>query len=429
MQRHVASKPSKKKLNRSLFYRISAWLHLWLGLITGLVVVIVCLTGCIWLFNAELTLLFQPETRVAHRPQPVLSPSALETVVRGRVPGAQLNYVSFQRGSAAYLGVSDSLKGALTLRVNPYSGAIVRMQEEGKGAEAFFSFILDGHRFLWLPWKIGRPVVNYSILIFVITLVTGLVLWWPKKWNKSTRAKSFKIKWKGTIKRVNYDLHNVLGFYALLVLFAVACTGIVYGIEWLSKGLYWTTTGGRSLPEFVRPVSDTTQAGKSYTASQAMNLAWEKVVTEHPGAGGFYYGFPDAGHPASPISIYVYPSAGRYYDNRNYVFDQHTLSPLPANALSSKPFSESDFGDKLRRMNYDIHIGAILGLPGRILVFFATLIGASLPITGFIIWWNKRKKQKKKPKGKAAEAIANHSIVPPRNARRPVRTEEPVETS
>ena len=47
MQRHVASKPSKKKLNRSLFYRISAWLHLWLGLITGLVVVIVCLTGCI----------------------------------------------------------------------------------------------------------------------------------------------------------------------------------------------------------------------------------------------------------------------------------------------------------------------------------------------------------------------------------------------
>lgn len=423
----MAPEPPKKKHNRSLFYRISAWLHLWLGLITGLVVVIVCLTGCIWLFNAELTLLFQPETRVAQLDQPVLPPSGLEAVVHSQFPDAKLNYASYQRGSAVYLGISDSLKGDLTLRVNPYDGHIVRLQEEGKGAEAFFPFILDGHRFLWLPWKIGRPVVNYSILIFVITLVTGMVLWWPKKWNKSTRNKSFKLKWNGTIKRINYDLHNVLGFYALLVLFAVACTGIVYGIEWFSKGLYWTTTGGRTLPEFVRPASDTTQAGKSYTVSQAMNLAWEKVVAEHPDAGGFYYSFPEANRPASAISIYVYPTAGRYYDNRNYVFDQHTLEPLPAYALSSKPFSESDFGDKLRRMNYDIHIGAILGLPGRILVFFATLIGASLPITGFIIWWNKRKKKKKKPKGKAAvKAVQKHPVAPSKKVSRPVRREEPV---
>lgn len=28
-------------------------------------------------------------------------------------------------------------------------------------------------------------------------------------------------------------------------------------------------------------------------------------------------------------------------------------------------FAEADFGDKLRRMNYDIHVGSILGFPGR----------------------------------------------------------------
>jgi uncharacterized iron-regulated membrane protein len=52
--------------------------------------------------------------------------------------------------------------------------------------------------------------------------------------------------------------------------------------------------------------------------------------------------------------------------------------------------------DKLLRMNYDIHVGAILGLPGKILMFFASLICASLPITGFYIWWGRRNKKKRK---------------------------------
>jgi uncharacterized iron-regulated membrane protein len=49
-------------------------------------------------------------------------------------------------------------------------------------------------------------------------------------------------------------------------------------------------------------------------------------------------------------------------------------------------------------MNYDIHVGQILGLTGKIIAFLASLICASLPITGFIIWWGKRNKKGKKVK-------------------------------
>jgi len=45
-------------------------------------------------------------------------------------------------------------------------------------------------------------------------------------------------------------------------------------------------------------------------------------------------------------------------------------------------------------MNYDMHTGAVLGLPGKIAAFFASLVAASLPITGFMIWWGRRKKNK-----------------------------------
>ena len=43
-----------------------------------------------------------------------------------------------------------------------------------------------------------------------------------------------------------------------------------------------------------------------------------------------------------------------------------------------------------------LHVGQIGGLTTKIIAFLASLICASLPITGFIIWWGKRKKSRSK---------------------------------
>jgi len=40
-------------------------------------------------------------------------------------------------------------------------------------------------------------------------------------------------------------------------------------------------------------------------------------------------------------------------------------------------------------MNYDIHLGRIAGLPGRIAVFLASLVAARLPINGARLWWHR----------------------------------------
>lgn len=44
--------------------------------------------------------------------------------------------------------------------------------------------------------------------------------------------------------------------------------------------------------------------------------------------------------------------------------------------------------------NYSLHVGAIGGLTTKIIYFTASLICASLPITGFYIWLGRKKKQK-----------------------------------
>ncbi len=53
-------------------------------------------------------------------------------------------------------------------------------------------------------------------------------------------------------------------------------------------------------------------------------------------------------------------------------------------------------GDRLGTLNYDLHTGNVSGLPTKILAFLISLICASLPITGFIVWRNKVKGQKRK---------------------------------
>ncbi|MHA4894156.1 PepSY-associated TM helix domain-containing protein [Pedobacter sp. PWIIR3] len=400
----------KKKSKDSLFNRINKWLHLWLGLASGIIVLIVCITGCIWVFNEEIEGLLEPETKVARQDKAVLTPSQLSAVAAKAAPGKVIAYAQYIQGRAVTMNLKSPNEqgrrgGGITLKVNPYTGEILKKEVRKKGEVDFFRFILNGHRFLWLPFAIGRPIVNYGTLVFVVLLITGLIWWYPKKWNKSTTDKSFKIKWGASFKRVNLDLHNVLGFYSLLVLLAIALTGMVYGISWYSEGLYWATTGGKSLEGRGgrRMQSDSLQAGK-YTPQQAMDLAWSQVIAKHPKSQGFYYAFPDTARAKSTIGITVYPTAGQFYNSQGYTFDQHTVKLLKSKDIYSIAYQDADFGGKLRKMNYDIHVGSILGFPGKVLAFLASLIGASLPITGFLIWYGRKFKKKKGSKATAQDS-------------------------
>jgi uncharacterized iron-regulated membrane protein len=406
----------KKKSKDSLFTRINKWLHLWLGLASGVIVLIVCITGCIWVFNEEITGLLEPETNVAKQNLPVLTPSQLSSVAKKEFPEKTITYAQYLQGRTITVNLKNPNEqgrrgGGVTLKLNPYTGEVIKKEVRKKGETDFFRVILNGHRFLWLPFAIGRPIVNYGTLVFVILLITGLIWWYPKKWNKSTVDKSFKIKWGASFKRVNLDIHNVLGFYSLILLLFIALTGMVYGISWYSEGLYWVTTGGKTLEGRGggrRLQSDSLQAGR-FSPEQAMDLAWLKVISKHPKSEGFYYAFPDTARAKATIGITVYPTAGQFYNSLSYTFDQHTVKELKNSDIYAVAYAESDFGGKLRKMNYDIHVGSILGFPGKVLAFLASLIGASLPVTGFLIWYGRKFKKKK---GDKSSQVANPDIQP-----------------
>jgi uncharacterized iron-regulated membrane protein len=61
--------------------------------------------------------------------------------------------------------------------------------------------------------------------------------------------------------------------------------------------------------------------------------------------------------------------------------------------LTRTSFATMNNGEKIVALNYDLHVGSIAGLPGKTFAFLASLIAASLPLTGFYIWWGRKNKK------------------------------------
>jgi uncharacterized iron-regulated membrane protein len=254
----------------------------------------------------------------------------------------------------------------------------------------FFRFILNGHFYLWLPHQIGQTIVASATLIFVLMLITGIVLWFPK--NKAAIKQRFTIKRKARWRRKNYDLHSVFGFYSFFIALIFAITGLVFGFEWFAKSYYYTLSGGKQMVQYTQTLSDTTFTPTLPTIN-AIDIIWNKTRLENPTKQTIEIHYPETKHDA--IEASTNSDASTYWQNDNHYYDQYTLQEIEVKHLYGKFNNQLSTADKLMRMNYDIHTGAIFGLTGKIIAFFISLIIASLPITGFLLWYGRHYKKGK----------------------------------
>jgi uncharacterized iron-regulated membrane protein len=391
----------KKKASKSPFRKTVGKLHLWLGLASGLIVCFLGITGCILAFEREIENATQPYRFVAEKNAPEIKPSDLQAIALKQLPGKKLHSISYQPGKSAVASFySGKPKYYYLIFIDPYTGTVLKTRDM---EDDFFRIIIDGHFYLWLPPTIGKPIVASATLIFVILLISGIILWWPK--NKAARKQRFKVKLNAKWRRTNYDLHNVLGFYMSWIIIFIAFTGLVWGFEWFAKSLFWTTSGGKTMTEFSMPLSDTT-AVIIKKETKAIDLIWQKMNIEHPGYRGIMeVHFPE--NKSTAIEVALNPDGNTYWKADYLYFDQYTLQEIEVNHTYGK-LKNASVAEKIQRMNYDIHVGAVAGLTGKIIAFLASLICASMPVTGFLIWWGRKKKAKKTlvPEYKREAAVA-----------------------
>ncbi len=377
---------------RNSLKKINSFIHLWLGLVVGIIIFIVSITGAIYVFHQEIEDAMEPWRFVEPKNSAFVPPSQLidsaQVYVKGKTPTG-LTYED--KSGAAAVGFISRENNKTTFSVvflNPYTGTFIKKVDAiGNGQFDFFHFIKNGHRALWLPYSIGRPIVGIATLLFFILLITGLIHWWPKRFNKQSLKRILTIKKTQNSKKLNYDIHNVLGFYIILFAFVFIITGLTWSFDWFSKSYYYVISGGKTYEQHAHPHSDTSQADFAYTDSiPALDRAWYLVIKEEPNPQRIFI-TPTLHDADDPIEIIVSQKKGTYYKSNEYFFDRYTLMPL---RVQGDRYKDASNAEKLMKMNYDIHTGAIGGLPGKIFAFLISLIIASLPITGYIIYFNKK---------------------------------------
>ena len=367
--------------------QITGKVHLWLGLTSGLVVFVVAVTGCLYAFQAEIQELTQPYRRVERKEKPPLPPSELKEIADKELPGKKIHSALYEQGGRSAV-VSfydfDPLYYYLVY-IDPYEGRILKVKDMSYD---FFYQVLQGHFYLWLPPAVGQPVVATATLVFVVMMITGIILWWPKR-NKQKQR--FTIKWNAKWRRRNYDLHSVLGFYTMWIALILALTGLVWGFEWFARSVY-QITGGEKQIIYEEPLSIKISDD---IITNPIDKLWMQLRAENPGVAVLEMHYPTS--DTTSLAVTINPDRETYWKSDYRFFDQYTLQELSSDHLYGK-LSAASAADKLIRMNYDIHTGAILGLGGKLLAFFASFICASLPLTGFYIWYGRNYKKEKKGK-------------------------------
>jgi uncharacterized iron-regulated membrane protein len=343
--------------------------HQIVGLVSGLVVAVVCLTGAGLVFERSITASMHPARAAAPGSEARID---LDTLVRDVATNERITAASITVYTDTLRAVQIATTKGDVLYVNPHTAAVV---DRAHGKERVFEVMEDLHRRL-LAGEVGRRIVGYATLAFIVTLLSGVWIWWPR-----TRA---MLRTRITFKRVagwkrrNYDLHVVFGIYSFVFLLLAGTTGLVWSFRSVGRWVDGLTPKGHATPPPPKstPVPGATPASLTLAVDQARRaIGPVKSITLF---------LPTA--PKQSMMVLGLPLDAPFPQAQDAVF----LDQFSGRALRIDRFGARPAGELARRYTNPLHVGTIYGLPSQILFFLACLIGTAAPITGAIIWVNRK---------------------------------------
>lgn len=392
-------------------------IHLWLGLASGLIIFLVCLSGTIYTYNTEIREMASPHLHHVAIQDQKKSVDELILSIKEQYPG-EVTAISIPHDPARSYSINvkppnDKSRFGVTYYVNPYSGTLLGTSETKTKTDDFMGYLFSLHRWLLLD-KIEQPIFNAlenrklgsyitgtATILFTFGLLTGMVIWFPRKiktWKQGLRVK-FDSNWK----RINHDLHNSLGLYALVFLLLMGITGPQWSFEWYRTGLRKTLGTHQENPKAEkkkdRPAGGKDKAMASLQEETTLDyLSLESYLVAAASAvnyeGDYRLSFPKSSDDPIQISLYktgfFAPAAA----------DQVSLNRMDASIIKAELFKDKPLNEQLSSSIKALHIGNIYGQFSKLIYFIACLIATTLPVTGTLIWINKMKKTKKRPSKK-----------------------------
>ena len=379
-------------------------IHLWLSVPTGIIITLVCFSGAMLVFEKEITEAIKPELYFVKeaKGEPIPMQQLMEKVEETLPDSVSISGVTVFADSTRTYQVSLSKPRRASIYVNQYTGEVTGRSER----LPFFNTMFHLHR--WLLGSssgVGKLLTGICALALAFILVTGILMWLTNR-NKPLKA-SLAIHVTKGWGRFWHDLHVAGGIYTTIFLLAMALTGLTWSFSWYRTGFY-ACFGVESSEKGGAHGEGGNSHGEGRGSRGEGRYSHGDGRNNHEGKRGEGRGF----HRRSPY---------RHWEDvlnevalKNPGYQQITLKPEVAEVVSEgrlsmraadkysydrrsgeitdvQLYSAGKKDTKVRSGVYMVHTGSWGGIITRILNFLAAFIGATLPLTGYWLWFRRKR--------------------------------------
>jgi len=391
------------------FYNLAWRWHFYAGLFVAPFMIMLSLTGIIYLFKPQLDNLMYSDLLHVTPSHHQLSAEQLQQRVLSHFPQAAVSkYFPPLNAEGSAQFVVQEAGHEVNVFVDPYRGEILGTQDAKFNLQAIARLV---HGELMIG-TVGDRLVELAAGWGIMLVVSGLYLWWPR--GKSPAG----VLWPRFTKRGRVlwrDLHAVTGFW-----------GSVFLLFMLLSGMAWTGMWGKQYAELWNtfpaamwndvPKSDR-QAGELNTG-KVQTVPWALENTPMPVSTGEHAEHMNHGNmhaaPAAPkvslqqvvniatergiepgYSITQPKTADGVFTVSVFADDPRNDATLHIDQYTGKVLADVRWSDystvsKATELSVMLHEGKFFGWLNQLLILLVCLMILLGSISGLVIWWKRR---------------------------------------
>jgi uncharacterized iron-regulated membrane protein len=356
--------------------------HRWLGLLLGLVMLLLGVTGSILSFQREIDAALNPGLfRPSGPPNPEINYAAVQRIAEQ----ATRRPVGSIRPPDAVWPVwvvsPPRQRGTPPGPIAYIDPATGRLLGERDGRASFIGVTRQLHEALLLRDWGGHEAVGWFGVLLLLFSLSGIWLWWPRPGGgaRSLGAALVTIRRRPSVV-LNLDLHRVVGIWMAVVLAVVAVSGVaIIFPAWFRPVL---GIAEPAPPAPVPPRREPMTADADAAVAAALTHLQGQVAT----------GVTLPSRQCQAWQVSLRPADGSAEVRARSVV---TVDPWSGAVTEERGPRTRSLGEELLAMQRWLHGGALLGWPGRLLVFFSGIAMPALFVTGLAAWLLRRRNRQR----------------------------------
>ena len=388
---HATAAPHPRAARAAVYRAVWRW-HFYAGLLCLPFLILLSVTGALYLFKDEIERTFTHRSVVVPGPGAPLSTDRLIFNATQAVPeGRPVSFIDPVDASTS--AVVALLENGRRIRVSldPYTGDVL----DRVGADDTLMMVVRRLHSLSYFGPVANGVIEVVAGFAIILVVTGLYLWWPRGEGGAVTVRANparRIWWR--------DLHAVTGLVAGGGLLFLAATGLPWSIWWGQQVRALSNEAGLGQPRALwadKAVSTVPMRALLGEVGWAMQDAPAPLSQPGPDAIGpdqavailRGLGMPRGFELALPVGeTGIYAAAAYPRDvarQRMISLDQYSGRPLVDVRFA-------DLGFVARAIQYGIglHKGEHWGRPNQLAMLAVCLATILLCVSAATMWWKRR---------------------------------------